>query len=89
MSRILLAIKVCQSEGRAAKNQEESLFQNLFKVTLQKGMRGGGIGTKSFINSYHGPHVGRFVFIVSLVGFSIFKPEDADFWVTVFPEKFG
>lgn len=44
---------------------------------------------KFFINSYHGPHVGRFVFIVSLVGFSIFKPEDADFWVTVFPEKFG
>lgn len=89
MSRILLAIKVCQSEGRAAKNQEESLFQNLFKVTLQKGMRGGGTGTKSFINSYHGPQVGRFVFIVSLVGFSIFKPEDADFWVAVFPEKFG
>lgn len=54
-----------------------------------EGHGGGGIGTKSFINNYHGPHVGRFVFIVSLVGFSIFKPEDADFWVTVFPEKFG
>lgn len=78
-----------RGEGSQESRREESFFQNLFKVTLQKGMHGGGIGTKSFRNSYHGPHVGRFVFTVSLVGFSIFKLENADFWVTVFPEKFG
>lgn len=78
-----------RGEDSQESRREGSLFQNLFKVTLQKGMHGGGIEMKSFRNSYHGPHVGRFIFTVSLVGFSIFKLEDTDFWVMVFPEKFG